>query len=399
MKQLLFKIIVTVFIVLIGYPAFAVKGKIRVGLYLPLYLDSIVHNGYSWFADNPYPDYMNPGISFYNGVMLASQNFFSNTANSIDVYVLDSKSSLPAQNKWLNSKEALSLDFMIAMFSNKEEMKRVSDWGLLKNTPVLSVTFPSAAGIKNNPYFYVLNPSLQFHLGAIFKLLLNQYADDNIIMLTKDGAMEQSILQFFEHQNQFLDTAEQLHYQTCKIEGPLSLQTLLPYFKYNQQNILVCASTNIDFGITIDSVAEQYSRSNLLLIGMPNWDKVTALRNPLNNIPICYSKSLNFYSDNKMEAYRYFSDLYKKKFYALPNEYTSLGYDVFNHFVGIANVSGADFVNQLSSSLDTVFTTYQFVPRYVSPYAIIPDFFENTNISFIHLVGNTVANVIPASKF
>src|SRR5688572_25453331 len=70
-----------------------ISTPFRVAIFAPLYLDSAFDNMDNYrFAKNNWPEFINPGLEFYEGVQLALDSLEQENI-PLEVFILDSKSS------------------------------------------------------------------------------------------------------------------------------------------------------------------------------------------------------------------------------------------------------------------------------------------------------------------
>ena len=113
------------------------------------------------------PKNMLPGLDFYQGVMLAIDSLQVDHAN-IEVTIIDSKNSKEPIAMVLAKPMWDSVSLIIASFKERSEIKPMADFALLKKIPLISATLPNDGGIADNPYFILLNPTLQTHTQGHF---------------------------------------------------------------------------------------------------------------------------------------------------------------------------------------------------------------------------------------
>ena len=67
-----------------------------------------------------------------------------------------------------------------------------------KKIPYINVNLPNDAGITDNPYFVMMNSTLQTHIDHLYKYLQKNYALSPIIIFRKKGQMEDIVRSFFD---------------------------------------------------------------------------------------------------------------------------------------------------------------------------------------------------------
>ena len=64
----------------------------------------------------------------------------------------------------------------------------------VKNIPLISATYPNYVGVTGNPFFVLLNSSLQAHLEGLYKHMQRYYNAQNIVAVTKKGGNAQDLI-------------------------------------------------------------------------------------------------------------------------------------------------------------------------------------------------------------
>ena len=155
------KLLLTFFIFL-GLSATGISQTPRpkIAIFVPIYLDSAFDsmNNYR-YAKNQFPEFILPGLEFYEGAQLALDSMAKEGAK-LDVFVYDTRSSSESLAEQLSKPELDSVSLIIA-HCNTNEVRYFAEAGLKRNIPVINVNLPNDGGVRNNPYYVMLNSTLK----------------------------------------------------------------------------------------------------------------------------------------------------------------------------------------------------------------------------------------------
>src|SRR4030095_2189420 len=169
--------------------------KHKIAIFSPLYLDSAFDNFNNYRYEKQFPKFINPGLEFYEGVQLALDSL-AKEGTQLEVFIYDTRSgkeSLAQQLVKLDS----SVELILA-YANPQESWNIANSAKAKKIPYINVNLPNDAGITDNPYFVMLNSTLQTHIALLYKYLQKNYALSPVIMFRKKGQMEDMIKSLFD---------------------------------------------------------------------------------------------------------------------------------------------------------------------------------------------------------
>ena len=137
----------------------------KIGLFVPLYLDSVFHgNDYRYVKK--FPRYALQGLDFVQGAQIALDSFpVSNCI--VELFVYDSKSDSVSVKTLIDSQKLDSLELIIGAIKD-DELNLLASFAKSKKIPFISATYPNDGGIVSNPYYVILNSTLRSHCEAIF---------------------------------------------------------------------------------------------------------------------------------------------------------------------------------------------------------------------------------------
>ena len=154
----------------------------KIAIFTPLYLDSVFNSSGLQLEKNYIPRYVVPGLEYYQGVQYALDSLNKRGA-PIEVFILDSRSKQSLAQQ-LARPEMNNVEMIIAN-TNATETRTLAQEALRRKIPFISTTLPNDVGITNNPYFVILNSTLQAHVEGIYEFLQKYHSQDRIVLFRK----------------------------------------------------------------------------------------------------------------------------------------------------------------------------------------------------------------------
>ncbi len=358
----------------------------KVAIFTPLYLDSAFDAMGTLKDKNNFPRYAASGLEFYLGAQAALDSLQKRGA-PLEVFIIDTKKSEPLSNQ-LNTVQMNDVQLMIGQ-TNVVETKILADEALRKKIPFISATLPNDAGVNNNPYFVLLNTTLQSHIEGIYRFLQKNHRNDRIIVFKKDGAQEDQLKEHFISFAKNTATAP-LNIRFVDAGNNFTQKTLAAQLDSTKRNICIAGSLDEVFGnklaLELSAVNKTYS---IRLIGMPTWERLNFSK--LHNIEIVYSSP--FYSTRTSTLEKNISDEYADNSGARAGDLFFRGYETTLRFALLLLDTKKDVASNLTRKGNTVFTQLDIQPVFTDSTAMTLDYFENKHLYFIKVFGG-VKNVI-----
>lgn len=356
----------------------------RVGIFAPLYLDSVFNEtGYRY--GKGFPKFALQGLDFVQGAQIALDSLpmlFSN----IDARVFDSKSMAKPVSTLIQNNELDSIDLIIGSVKDQEYVQ-LANFAKQKNIPFISATYPNDAGITGNPFLVIVNSTLKAHCEAIYSHILQSNSTDKIYLITRAGAQEKTIVDNFKAINE-PDGKPLLKIETININGDFSV--LKSKLDSNRNSVFIGASLNEAFAGDLAAFSQSISKTyRIKLIGMPNWDGFKSISDnkKLKDFPVFYTTP---YFNTKWDAFsKKIKDVYLKKYRGVPSDMTYKGYETVFLFSKLLSRYPDDFMNHLNEQPYKIFSEYRFKPVFSDKKADIPDYFENKNLYLIKILNGT----------
>ncbi|MDB5208293.1 MAG: transporter substrate-binding protein [Flavisolibacter sp.] len=355
----------------------------KIAVFAPLYLDSAFSYSGDYAFNKTFPRFLNAGAEFYQGVQ-ASLDSLQKKGAPLEVFIYDSRSATTTLAQQLKARELDSVEMIIA-HTNPTETKLLADVALAKKIPFISATLPNDAGVTANPYFVVLNTSLQGHIEGIYKMLQKNYALDRIILCRKPGQQEDAIKSHFTELARNTVSVP-LNIKFVDVGDDFSARLLAAQMDSTKRNIIISGSMEESFGAKLASTLAPLTKSYpILLVGMPTWDNVNFGRTEFKGLDIVYSAPFFYNRLTPLES-RLATD-FEKTISSRPTDMYFRGYETMMRFALLLLDTNKDVASNLTRKGNAIFTKFDIQPVFKDKKNMTLDYFENKNLYFIRVSG------------
>ena len=390
MKKRFFLIVL--FFITVSHTLNAQNKVYHIGIFAPLYLDSVFAGDGNFLYKQNMPKFIMPGLDFVQGAEIALDSMGLNGA-TVSASVYDTKSYTHPVSYLIKNKKLDTLDLIIGSVKDAE-YKELAAFALQKHIPFISATYPNDGGITNNPYLVILNTTLKSHCEAIYSYLVQNHSTDKIFLCRNKGAQQDRVAGCFKKINE-QDGKPFLNIQTLNYDSTVNSDNLKLKLDSNRQSIIIGASLDEKFATSLayacNDLHQQYP---ITLIGMPNWDAFKALMNKddLPDFPVYYTTP---YFNNKWDDYsKMVTNAYALQYKGKPTDMSFKGFECAYLFTKLLILYPHGFINHLNDKTYKVFSDFNFRP--VSSLSTnnetsVPDYFENKHVYFIKILGGTAS--------
>jgi ABC-type branched-subunit amino acid transport system substrate-binding protein len=366
----------------------------KIVVFTPIFLDSAFNDNTFKITNYVLPKNILPGLDFYHGVMLAIDSLQADQVN-IEVVIIDSKSSKESIATVLAKPMWDSVSLIIASFKERSEIKPMADFALLKKIPLISATLPNDGGITDNPYFILLNPTLQTHTQGLYKFLQKNYSTNNIVYVKRKGNLENMIQNIFTEMSK--EPLTPLKYKTVELTDSFNAKQLFVALDSNKNNIVFCGSIQEDFGLRLVNTLQTNKRYSSVAIGMPTWDGIKEFNKPAaldatsKGIEIIYSSPYNFSRTEKIGLA--LTNKYKETYAARPSDWVFKGYECMYHFTNLLLKYDSTFLKHLSDKNAKIFNDFDIQSIQTKKDVPVINYMENKKLYFIKKQDGIIKNV------
>ncbi len=354
-----------------------IQERKKIVLFLPLEIDAAFNGSEYILGNKNLPKTMLPGLDFYNGVIMALDSI-KKIYSALDVRIVDAKQKNNPLTTLLTDSSLQNPALIISAITNKTDTKSLADFALTQQTPMISAIFPNDAGVTNNPFFTILNPTLKTQCEAIYNYIQTNFSKNTILYIKKKGTTEDYIQNIIQGGNNkttqsFVNIDEQ---------DSIAFDDIAPYLDSTKQNILLCGSLKESFGYSIVKMLNDHPAYKTTIMGMPTWDGEKSLNVP--NVEIIYASPYYFNGNEKL--LKQLTAAYKKKYLGRPSDQFFKGYETMLYFT-----------TSLLSKTSPAFNMFKITPVNNADNKSQVDYQENKNLYFFRKQNGQIKSAKPNS--
>jgi hypothetical protein len=368
-----------------------VKPVYKVGIFAPLYLDS-VFNKNTFRYKQGVPRFIAPAVDFVQGALVALDSLQYGD-DYINASIYDTKSYTEKIPDLILNKKLDSLNLIIGNVRD-EDFLQLAAFAQQKNIPFISATYPNVAGITANPYVVVMNSTLKAHCDAIYTYILQNHSTDKIFLCRQKGKQEDMVASYFKMMNE-PDGKALLQIETLNMDDNVTTAFLKSKLDSNSKNIIIGGSLDETFATSLAKACNEiYKDYPVTLIGMPNWDNFSGLYNKKNltDFPVYFTTP--FYID-KYEKYekssKWFTATYQKKYRGKPSDMAFKGFESVYLFTKLLVKNSGNLMAHISDKNPRIFCEYNFKPVKLNDKTAVPDYFENKHLYLIRILNGGIS--------
>jgi hypothetical protein len=354
-----------------------IQERKKIILFLPLEIDAVFNGNEYILGNKNLPKTMLPGLDFYNGVIMALDSI-KKINSALDIRIIDAKQKNNPLTTLLTDSSLQKPTLIISAITSRTDTKLIADFALTQQTPMVSAIFPNDAGVTNNPFFTVLNPTLKTQCEAIYNYIQTNFSKNSILYLKKKGTTEDYIQNIIQGGN----SKPTQPFLNIEVPDSIAFADIVPYLDSTKQNILLCGSLKENFGYSIVKMLNDNPAYKATIIGMPTWDGEKSLNVP--NVEIIYASPYYFNSNEKL--LKQLTGAYKQKYLGRPSDQFFKGYETMLYFI-----------NSLLFQTSPAFNTFKIMPVYNADNKSQVDYLENKNLYFFRKQNGQIKSAKPNS--
>ena len=359
----------------------------RVGVFAPLYLDSVFENS-QLRSDKTIPKFIMPAVDFVQGAQIAFDSLGLQN-NHVEAFIYDTKSFLQPVPWLIQNKLLDSIDLIIGSVKDVD-FKQLSDFSAKRNIPFISATYPNDGGVTDNPNMVILNSTLKAHCEGIYSYILQNHGTDKIILLKKPGQQEDKIAAVFKMLNE-QEGKPLLNIQTIRIDSTLSTYLLKSRLDSTKNNVIIAGSLDEDFAKKVTDACNAIHKTYpIILIGMPNWDgfKIFSGKNAYKDFPVHFTTP---YYNSKTSLYNtMLTTEYNSRYKAKPSDMAYKGFETAFMFTNLLVKYPGDLLSHINDRSQIIFNEYNFRPVYLKKNSKNPDYLENKHLYIMRILNGAV---------
>jgi ABC-type branched-subunit amino acid transport system substrate-binding protein len=299
----------------------------------------------------------------------------------LEVFIYDTRSEKESLERQLSKLDTSQIELILA-YANPQESWNIANAAKSKKIPYINVNLPNDAGITDNPYFVMMNSTLQTHIDHLYKYLQKNYALSPIIIFRKKGQMEDIVRSFFDSaRKNTLSVPLKVKY--VDLVDSFTVGQLTAKLDSNVHSVCVAGSLDENFGRRLSLQLATIDKSYpLTLVGMPTFDNLTKdFTTPqYKGLEIVYSTP--FYNSRMDKVSQAITDYFNTKMYARPSDMVMRGYEATWRFSKLLLEYGKDIASNLSRKEFNIFRELDIQPV-INKQTTALDYFENKKLFFV----------------
>lgn len=357
------------------YPESVKKEVYRVDVLLPLQLNNLVQQGKPLYKKAP--DHIMPYINFYEGLTVAAQALQGRNLK-MELYVHDITDPSANLNQLIAGKKLDSTDLIIGLLQSND-IPAAAGFAARKKINFVSALSPADAGIKNNPYFILLQPTLQTHINQLISFAEKKYAKNPKYILHSNNTSGEK--EAYAQLREALIDEKKLNIIDCS-RFQLRVDTLIKLFDSNQVNVVFISVLDINSAEQIlQTLAAMPAGYRFEIFGMPSWKSLRGLSSG-SYMTLSIHYTTPFYYDPTTGSGRYVSTEYANVYGGTPNEMVYRGYESLYWFGHLLERYGPVFNPDIKDVSAAPFTRYEILPAWSKENDFL--YLENNKLYILH---------------
>lgn len=359
--------------VLPDFPEREKKSIYRIDLLLPINLNALVVDNKP--VQTKPPDAIMPYINFYEGMLLAADTLAA-MGRKIDVYVHDIRDPSSSIRTITSAGSAMAgTDLIIGMLQSNE-IPEVAGFAKRQQVNFLSALSPSDAGIKDNPYFILVQPTLNMHLHQMIRYALKKYKHEpKVLLYDRNNSGEQEAYEQLTNALNEEKNIKPLDLSHSSIDSA----TLAALMDPDELNVVFVGVLQTEKAEAIlKTLAILTPRFRIEVFGLPSWKSVRGLNVPgyYGDLGINYTTPFHYnYQSRRGEAIR---AAYADRFGGIPTEMVLRGYESLYWMAHLLYTYGPVFNTEMEKIGEASFTKYDIKPSWTGKNDFL--YFENRQL-------------------
>jgi len=351
-----------------NYPASVIKKRYRIDVLIPLYLDDVN-------PDRPkMPEKAISGMDFYQGVKIAIDTL--NTFHyKLDVYVHDITAAGSSLDVLIRNHSLDTADLIIGAVQ-APQVPVLATFAKKKQINFISALSPSDGEVKDDPFFILLQPSLQAHCQWMVNTVAKKYYNKHTFLFYRTNTtVDKTAFGFL-----CPDTADKTIPRLLCNTQP-SKQQLARLLDSTRINIIMMGIMDIAYAdVLLKQLYTQFPDYNFEVYGMPSWKNMASLKKPeaYPNIGVNFTEPFSFDATTPMA--QQIAAAYKKQWGGKPSELVYRGFETTYWYAYMLNQYGTIFNKKLSDNSAAPFTKFDVQPKWDKDYNLL----YNENMHLYH---------------
>lgn len=352
------------------YPESFRKPRYRVDVLIPLYLNELVKGGKAIYKDKM-PDKVLPGINFYEGVKLAIDSI-NQQGYEMDVFVHDITEAGKTPDQLIASKTLDSSDLIIGAVG-AAQIAPLAAFAKKHTINFISAMSPSDGSVKDNPYFTLLQPTLQTNCEWLQRSIEKKYGNTRILVYHRSIVAVDELAYKSLIKDSILKTS-QINANTLP-----DLKQLAVFLDSTELNIIAMPILDVVYAQQLlDQLNTGFPGYRFEVYGMPSWKGLRTIKKTSGLDRIAVNFTAPYFFDASTAGGQRLASGYYRTFARKPGEMVYRGYETLYWYCYLLNKYGPVFNRKISDNASASYTRFEIKPRYNKDFDLLYN--ENTHL-------------------
>jgi ABC-type branched-subunit amino acid transport system substrate-binding protein len=360
-------------------PEFAhsvLKNRYRVDILIPLQLNTLVKDGKAIYKKQPYV--VQPSIDFYKGLKMAAATL-NHDGIKLDLYIHDISDPAHSIPRLSTDPNFRKTDLIIGLLQSNE-LSMVAALAKQNHINFLSALSPSDAGISNNPYFILIQPTLETHISSLVAYALDKYTyQPKFIFYDSHIPVQKEALALLKE-----NLKDRKYKLLDATPGVINQDSLMQVFDKTSLNIVfINTFTQETTSSLLKSLASLSPAGyRFAVFGMPSMKSGDFFldASAFPGLDIYFTSP--FYYDVQSPAGKKIVSVYSQNYGGSPSEMAFRGYETLFWVSDLLKKYGNVFNKNMDDVSATPFTRYKISPAYNENNGFL--YLENQKLYIFH---------------
>lgn len=353
------------------YPESEKKEVYRIDVLMPLHLNTLVKEGKP--VSNKTPDNVLPFVHFYEGMTIAGDTL-AREGLKVELYIHDITDPAHSVKKLVQNPSLLHSDLIIGALQSPE-IPPVATFAQKNRINFVSALSPSDAGVVDNPYFILIQPTLKTHVRKLVEYAGQQFKKEPKYLLYLSNTLGEK-----EAYSLLKDALDEEEVKVVDCSGLLAQpQKLAEIFDSTETNVIFASVLETENAEKLlDALITLADRYCFELLGMPSWKALKGLHASGNYAPLRIAYTTPFHYDLSTSAGQHLLHAYNEHYGIQPSEMVFRGYETLYWMVHLLNYYGPVFNGHVKDISAAPFTRYNIQPAWTGENELL--YLENNQL-------------------
>ena len=333
------------------YPPTVIKARYRIDVLAQMYLDEI--------KNDKIPEKGQPGVAFYEGLTIAADSL-KKAGYSVDIYVHDVASAAESPEILISKNTLDSSDLVIAAIAT-HDIDVLAEYAKAKNINFVSTLSASDGGVRNDPLFTMIQPSLKTHCEWMNADVARKFPG------MKVGLLYRTSTQADEDAYSYItgDDSDRLTFGKLNCNTMPGKDSLARLFDSTRPNVVIISVLD---PYAADSILKELSHdfpgTHFEVYGMPSWGGIADLRKDDAFPNLSINITTPFHIDRTGALGHYIATTFHRDYGGTAPELAYRGFETMYWYAGLLRQYGTIFNSNYSDNAAAPFTHFDVRPRW-----------------------------------